>query len=354
MSKHWSIQKLWNELVTEERVIEPKDYIRGSDIGKPLLERYLKMRGIQYTNPFESRILRVFDCGNIFEQEVMVRMFELLGLLVTTQDEVVNELPGMLRVVGHHDPMVGGKIDVESAMEKINSPNISDWMRLRATALLKKMVETYPDGLNEIITEIKTVNSRAFWAHKNVDPETGFFKGYHHHKLQLFNYLKARNHPEGRLFYISKDDLTLMETSVFLTDKNLEEEWLADIKSMTDMWNRGKEMDKSGQGELVYDSGLQRYVIAPWLQEYMPESIVFNEDKGEWELNWEVGRSNYLTLLTGYANTDEWESATWSELKKKNMSPCKGCEKEFTLKTLNKKDGYCAKCAKEKIKKETR
>lgn len=344
-SKTWSIQGIWNELVTEERKMEPREYVRGSEIGRSFLERYLKMKGVPFTNHFDSRILRVFDVGHIFEEDVMLRIFNLLGLVIGTQDEVRVEIPGLLPMVGHHDPRLGGKIDLEKVKENVNQPGVTEWMRARTLVLAEKLAKEYPNGLEDIITEMKTINSRAFWAHKNMDPETGFFKGYPHHRLQCWGYLKGKNHPRGRLFYMSKDDLTLFETPVLLNDTKLEEEWMADIHGMTMVWEKGKEMKKVGQDMPVLGED-GKYHLPAWLQEMVPENIVYNEDKEKWELNWEIGRSNYLTLWTGFETTDAWEKANLKELRNKNRGECKDCKKEFSFATLKKYDGLCGRCHK--------
>ncbi len=319
----WSIQSIWNELVTEERVPAKRSYIRASEIGKPYLDRYLTMHGVKPTNPFTARILRVFDSGKIFETEVVERMFRLLGLLITSQDEVVVKMESLLPIIGHHDPKVGGKINEKQATQAINDPSVSPWMQARATRVMKKLLEMHPKGLKILITEIKTVNSMAFWAPKNKDPLTGFFKGYDNHKLQLFTYLLGSNHPEGRLFYISKDDLTIMESPVYLANQSLREKWFTDIAEMTRIYKLNKE---------------------PEVEPY----VVYNPDKGEFEPNWHVGRSSYLTLITGFPDQDTWEKSLSPELRHLNSKPCKGCDKMFTLATLSKHDGYCSRCFKKK------
>lgn len=371
----WSIQTIWNELITEDRKMEPRDYVRGSELGRNYLERYLKMKGVPFTNKFEARILRVFDCGHIFEEDIMLRIFNLLGLVIGTQDEVRVEMPGLLPMVGHHDPQLGGKIDLDVVRQNLKAtikierpaildddgniikeasveeiPAVTEWMKNRVWELAKKLKKQYPNGLENIITEMKTVNSMAFWAHKNQDEETGFFKGYPHHLLQCWGYLKGKNHPRGRMFYMSKDDLTLMERPVLLSDKELEAKWVADVHGMTLMWERGKEMKLKGQDMPILKD--DKMTLPDWMMEYAPEPIVFNENKNLWELNWEVGRSNYLTLMTGFENTDAWEAAMKEELKKKNTGTCPICSKEFSLGTLNKYKGYCGRCSKIKVKKE--
>ena len=318
---NWSIQQIWNELNAKDRVTKPRDYIRASEIGKPFLERYLAMRGVQPTNPYPARVRRIFDCGLIFE-DVVERMFRMLGLLIDAQTEVKLQLDGMLPIVGHYDQRVGGKINKTMALQAIGSASNPEWLRTRAEALLERLIQQHPEGLRTLITEIKSVNSMAFWAHKNMDKETGFFKGYPNHKLQILTYLMATGENEGRLFYISKDDLTLMETSIFKDDEKLKMIWEEDIKEMTHFYK-------------------EKIEPAP------PENFTFQEDKGWWDFNWQIERSPYFTLMTGKATVEEWQGSLRDELKRKNTTDCKGCQKPFMLQTLVKNKGRCKKCSDE-------
>lgn len=318
----WSISSLWNNLITDDWPIKPRNYIRASEIGKPFLDRYLAMKGVAPTNPFQARIKRVFDCGLIFEDAVE-RIFRMLGILISSQTEVRVDVDGFLPVIGHYDQRVGGQINIEKAKEAIANENTPLWMKARAEKLLNELVNTYPNGLQTLISEIKSVNSMAFWAHKNIDPKTGFFKGYDHHKLQIYTYLLATGEEQGRLFYVSKDDLTLLETSILKIDIALKTEWEEDIAQMTKYYKENIEPEK-------------------------PADIVWLEDKKYWGFNWMVERSNYFSLITGKETVEEWQNLLRDELKKKNTTECKGCKKPFMLQTLNKNDGYCGKCAKKK------
>lgn len=322
----FTIQSLWNELILDDWPIKPRDYIRASEIGKPFLDRYLTMKGVPPTNPFPARVKRIFDCGLIFEDAVE-RIFRLLGILIDSQATVRVKRDGLLDVVGHYDQKIGGKVDISQAQEAINHSVTPDWMKRRATKLSEELARQHPQGFETLISEIKTVNSMAFWAHKNIDPATGFFKGYDHHKLQILTYLLGTGEEQGRVFYISKDDLTLMETVVMKHNKPLNEAWETDITQMTKYYKENKEPDK-----------------AP--------DLVWNEEKKLWGYNWEISRSTYFSLITGKKTVEAWENDLKDELKKLNTANCLKCEKPYTRQTLNKNKGYCAKCSKiEKQKK---
>jgi hypothetical protein len=343
---HWRISDLWNNLITVDPTPEPRDYIRASELGASYLDRYLKMKGIPFTNPYSSRTQRIFACGNIFEH-IVETVFRSLGILVDGQAEVKVETRGNLPVIGHYDHMVGGKIDIEKAkkildkelfnsvIEKIRVIDEDmadfitflypgDWFRNRALGMAEYLNTKYPDGMKVLIAEIKSVNSRAFWGHKNIDPDTGLFKGYENHKLQLYTYLKGTDQNEGRRFYVSKDDLTLMESILFVDNEKVKEAWEQDVATMTKFYREDREPDK-------------------------PVDFIYNSDKNVWEYNWEIARSPYFTLITGMKDEKEWRSALRNEYRKINTAECDGCKKPFTLATLNKNSGFCGKCTKKPL-----
>lgn len=320
INNEWSIEKIWNDLITEERKIAPRSFIRASELGKAYLDRYLAMKGVQPTNKFPPRVLRIFDVGNIFETEVIERIFKLLGIFISTYREVYIQKNDYLPVIGHHDAKVGGVIKKEQALININHESVSPWLKLRATALLKKLLKEYPHGLRILTTEIKTVNSRAFWAPKNQDKNTGFFKGYPWHKLQIWTYLQTDDN-DGRIFYISKDDLTLKEDPIKRDDKEIEELWMRDVSRMTRYYK--KNIEPPPEKDIIYD----------------PE-------RGEYVLNWKIARSSYFTKITGFTVVEDWEKKFMGELHKKNTQKCLKCRKPFQLSTLNQYNGLCGRCFK--------
>ncbi len=316
----WSIENIWNNLITNERQQEPRNYIRASELGKSYLDRYLAMKGIKRDTPYSPRILRVFDSGNIFEIEVMERIFKLLGIFISTNREVYIKRGNYLPIIGHHDPKVGGTINYHQALTNIGRDDVSPWLKLRATALLERLMKEYPHGMRVLTTEIKTVNSQAFWAKKNKDDKTGFFKGYPWHKLQLWTYLQTDEN-DGRIFYISKDDLTIKEQNVSRNDKEIEKLWKKDIGKMTYYYRKNIEPPPE-------------------------KDIIFNEEKGEYVLNWKVGWSPYFKRITGFSVLEDWQKKFEGELKRYNTKKCIKCRKPFQLSTLKMHDGICGRCFK--------
>ena len=279
--QNWSISDIWNTKVSiQQRPAKKRDYINASDMGGAYLDRYLKMAGTEPSNAYDERVLRIFNAGNIFEW-IILKVFREAGILQSSQDWL--EVPATkehLKVIGRPDAIVGGLPSWDTARENIMKEDFPDWLKEMSVKFIAELEKKYPKGLRPVIAEIKSVNSMAFWAHKNRD-ESGVFKGYPHHKLQLLTYLLA--HPEikqGKLFYISKDDLCLQETDVNITE-DLLKIWNEDVKQMTKYYLTKTKPPKE-------------------------EDVVFNEQKGKWEENWKMGRSNYLTLITGLKK-EVWE-----------------------------------------------
>ena len=109
-AESWLIQDTWNDAFLEDaRVVEPRNYIRASEIGKAFLDRYYQMNGVQYSDKFDARTLRVFETGNIFEWIVRLVLIRA-GILRSEQKEVTIEgIDGVLPIIGHYDFVAGGE-----------------------------------------------------------------------------------------------------------------------------------------------------------------------------------------------------------------------------------------------------
>lgn len=302
----WSIQDIWNKkVVSNQRPPKVRDYISASDIGSPFIDRYYKMKGLAPTNPFDERTLRIFDAGKNWEQ-MLVRIFKMAGILISTQNAI--EIPATkdkLKVIGFLDCILGGKPDpvqakkaIQETLARFGLDEKDEFMEQRALGLVDELSKQFPKGLSPIVAEIKSVNSMAFWAHKNADSK-GYFKGYPHHKLQLLTYLLGKPTDdegnvitEGRMFYVSKDDLCLQETEVKM-DQRLLALWEQDIKTMTKY--------------------IQDDVVPP-----VEDDIIWNEDKKSYEINWRVGRSPFLTKIKKMSK-DQWEMKANSEARKMTL-----------------------------------
>lgn len=264
----WSFYSIWNESLEEGRptkILEPRQKIWASELGGSMIDRYLKMTGVQPTNPPNPRSLRKFEAGNIWEA-IVGYVLKRAGILQSKQDWIQYQYEGLLPVSGKLDFIGGGKPDYEKAFSTIQKEFA--WLPEfigRATAnIIQTLKEKYPDGLVDIVLEIKSCSSFMFevYEKKSASPQ---------HKLQLFHYLKCKNMPEGHIVYISKDDARMLEIGV-LNPSLVEDDYKKDIEQMT-------------------------YFIKQKEQPPLEKPIVFDKMMESFSANWKVGYSNYLTML---------------------------------------------------------
>jgi hypothetical protein len=278
--KSW-LQDIWNEtLISQEYEVKARDYIRASEVGGSMLDRWYKMTGVKPTNPYTARTLRVFEAGNLFEW--LVRLILVRSGLLTAHQQKI-EVAGdreCLPVFGRLDFVGGGKPNFEEA-EKIvpllKSLYFPERMLTVADKVIETLMEKFPEGLPQFLYEVKSINSMVFWRKDRM-----LEKPYPHHTLQLYTYLKGTGMKEGRIIYISKDDLTIAEFSV-VPDEELERKWRDDVLEIS------------------------RYIKTKTKPEPEPY-IKFNPDSRKFEANWQVARSNYFELITGEKDQGEWES----------------------------------------------
>ncbi len=300
----WSVANVWNELLGLSKRYPPKkrDYLSPSDIGKSYWLRYQKMMGVPETNPFEDRVLRIFAAGDEFHH-LMRNVFRACGILLKSEEwSVIPPTDKTLKILGKYDVIAGGIANVEQAKKYCEEWNFSDFVAQRTIMMAEKLKEMYPVGMPKLLYEVKSINSMAFWNKKDY-----LQQAYPHHTLQCYMYLKAENLPEGRVLYISKDDLMTAEFAVHLDDEKLKEIVQKDMEEMTAFIDNKQEPPKpeylsfNPRGKIRFQRNKEKYII-----------------EGNWEANWEVSRSTYFTLLTGFKEVKEWEATLKSELKEKN------------------------------------
>lgn len=190
----FTIQDLINEAVRQDRKNVKQSFWHPSALGSCLTGAYLIRKGIA-EKKFDDRTLRVFNVGRMFE--------DWLSTLLIKQDVDFRTQIGL-----------GGKIENETLVpsEKKESE-----------------IAGYADlMINGVVYEIKSKHSRGLQYTPN-----------YHHKLQLWTYLKCLGKPEGRLLYLSKDDLRVKEYSVFLNDEGLEAEVVRELKVLNEAWKQG-------------------------------------------------------------------------------------------------------------------
>jgi len=271
----WSFFQIWNESLEEGRPNKPtlpREKIWASELGGAYVDRYLKMTGVEPSNPFTPRALRKFEAGNIWEA-IVGYVLRRAGILIKSQEWLKYQYDGLLPVTGKLDFIAGGKPNYDVAMSVIVKE--LDWLPefiSRATKLIvKRLIEQYPDGLEHIILEIKSCSSFMFERYEKNESDIK-------HRLQNFHYLKAKNMPEGHIVYISKDDARMIEVGVF-NPSPIENDYKQDITDMT-QYLKNKERPP------------------------LEKPIVFN---GRFSANWRIAYSPYLIYLYNLKTQKEFD-----------------------------------------------
>lgn len=270
----WSFATIWNEsvLLKPERPVTPRDHIWASEIGGSYVDRYLKMMGVPPTNTSGVRSLRKFDAGNIWEWIVGI-ILRRAGILIDEQKWLSYQYPGLLEVTGRLDFLAGGKPDWEKSKQEIHSLTLPDFITRKADAIIDNFSQKYPNGLDEIILEIKSAASPSF------DRYDSTHKPEFKHKMQAFHYLKAKNMHEAHIVYVCKDDARIAEFAVF-NEPSTEALYKQDIEQMS------------------------KYYFAKE-QPPIEKTVLF--ENGKFKKNWRVGYSPYLTKLYGFKDTGEYD-----------------------------------------------
>ncbi len=171
---------------------------QASKIGMCLAGVYLERMGVPRLEPLDSRVKRVFQCGNLFEEYVVTQIQKAEIAKVETQLRIEDPT---LDVTGYAD------------------------LKLE-----------YLDGSVEI-GEVKSQNSRAFWYMIGGKGRPGE-GAYEHHKMQILLYMHILKIPNGRLIYVSKDDLCIQEYPITIEDPALQKA-LDNIAILNNAWKTG-------------------------------------------------------------------------------------------------------------------
>ena len=312
--ENWSIQFLWNSELTlgrKDRILEKRFRIWASELGKSHYERYLKMNAVAPDFDYEERVLRKFEAGNFFERLIG---FVLMSSGLLKFDNKWHQIPedeNHLAISVKPDFIAGGKPDWIEVCADLQTNLLFDLMPNLARIskrLVEHLSEKYPDGLKDLVYEIKSVNSMVFWQKKDY-----LQQAYPHHQLQCFAEMKATGLPEGRMLYISKDDLTVAEFPLYLNDEKLNEDYETDVKKMTEYIRKGIEPPKppniifDPKKRLRFQKNKEKRVITGCFVE-----------------NWEIQWSNYISHITGFTGKTQaevvakWKASIAEELKQKN------------------------------------
>lgn len=312
--EEWALVGIWNQELTfgrKEREPYSRNIIWASEIGKDIYERWLKMTAVKPDFDYDDRTLRKFEAGNFFER-ILAFVLVVAGILINdNKSYVIPADNDHLEVHVRPDFIAGGKPNWEEARKRVSEellfklmPNLG---RI-AEQLVEKFSKQYPNGLKIMSFEAKSLNSQVFWSKKDYLQEA-----YPHHIMQTFTEMKATGLPEGRIVYLSKDDLTMAEFALFLNSEKLNEMYENDVRAITKHIREGTEPPKPEN--IVFDPRAK---------------IKFQKDKkpytidGAYVSNWQISWSNYITRITGIKGkkqsevSEKWEKSIAGELKKKN------------------------------------
>jgi hypothetical protein len=286
---NWGFSKIWNESLLEkqERPMKKRDNLWASELGKSPIDIWLKLRATPMTNPPNSRSLRKFEAGNVFEWIVSL-ILKRAGILKSSQHWSEFQYPGLLRVSGKADFIAGGKVDERMFHSELQGLELPDVFMRAGERIVNYLSETYPDGLDEMPLEIKSVSSFMFEAMERTQRASRI------HRLQAFHYLKSENRPKANLVYICRDDLRMMEFPI-LNPSPVEDEYRAAIE------------------------GISKYHLDD-VRPPLELPITFDEDIAKFAKNFNVAYSGYLTMLYGFKDQKEFDDifqpkvASWNRV----------------------------------------
>lgn len=189
---------------------------RASNIGMCLRRQWMEAMKIPHTNEPDARSLRRFLIGDV-TAEALLKAFWHLGVLrhpeVPWGEELAMYDPE-LRVGGHVDAIIGGKIEAPGEDVKEETRKFLVYVRT-------KLTEAYGPELPMTGVEFKTTNSRSWWhAAKQNRPVAG-----EHQILQAATYdILAQSTQKVQvdrwvIACVSKDDCMIDEAGVTLGHK---------------------------------------------------------------------------------------------------------------------------------------
>lgn len=274
--QNWGIDTIWNKsaLEREERKTEPRDRIWASELGKSPVDIYLKMKGVEQSNPPNARSLRKFEAGNIWEWIVSL-ILSRSGILQDAQRWTSYQYDGLLQVTGRLDFFAGGKPDYERATRELSELMLPDIFIRAGKNIASGLAKKYPDGLDTKIIEVKSISSFMFEQLEKENTATS------NHRLQLFHYLKAEDISDGLIMYICKDDCRMLEVPI-TNPSAVEDEYRGEIEKISKYYYANE-------------------------QPPLEQPIEFNQDTKRFSKNWRIAYSGYLTHLYGFKNQKEFD-----------------------------------------------
>lgn len=277
---NYNLDTLWNATVySKQKPAEARDYQWASEMGGPLVDRYLKMKGIEPSNPPNMRSLRKFDAGSLTEWVVRI-VLSRAGIIKDTQERVIVEYPDLLKVSGKLDFLIGGKIDLERAKAEIEILGLPESIKQASLYIAENLYSMY--GGVELPTKVIEVKSCSSFVMDRMEKDEMPIK---RHVYQVFHYMKGLNLP-GEIAYICRDDLR-MKCFSFEPTAELERMYVSDLMAITKFYNDDVRPD------------LEPLIIL---------------ENGRFSKNLDVEYSGYLTMLYGFETPRDYSDSVKSKV----------------------------------------
>lgn len=221
------LDRIWNEVAYKEnRPLVKRGYCYASEIGGAMYDRVLKMNAVEYTNPPNTRSLRKFLAGNIWEY--VVKQVLLASGVFKKEEVKCDSVPyeGLVAVHGRFDFHVGGAIDIDHALHELKNMNAPEYLYILGEKIIYglKGVE-----FEESIFELKSCSSFA------MDKLERTNAPLYNNESQAY-YYKRSTKKDAQLCYICKDDNRMKQFSIGDCERQLHQ----DLKTISEYLGNGE------------------------------------------------------------------------------------------------------------------
>lgn len=280
--KGTSLSEIWNRAVVskEERQLKVRNYAWASEMGYPLIDRYMKMTAITPTNPPNERAKRKFFAGNMFEW-IVWSVFNMAGVVISKQEEVWVK-DGALDVKGKSDFLIGGTPDFEKARKELIGYPMPDDIKWFFEKIIADMEINFSEDIPVCIKEIKSVSS--FMMDKVIAGGA-----IPQHQLQLLHYQMGLGLNRGSICYIGREDCQLREFDIEDIE-GLKKRYYAELTVLKGYLDAGEVPPKE-------------------------ELIIWD---GKFSKNFGVEYSGYLTHLYGFETPEQYRDEVASKISRWN------------------------------------
>ncbi len=306
----------WNAgFIEPEREMTPRDYLWASELGNAPIDLFLRLKATPPSNPPNERSKRKMSAGVKWEF-LIEQILKSAGILLESQQRCEHQYPGMLKVTGKMDFLIGGRCNEQQAFEYLNGGQlyIDHFTKQAAINIIEYYAKTYPDGFDPRPVEFKSISDYA------MDEMEKSEKPIERNVMQLFHYLISNDYSVGTLSYMNRNDCRMMEFPV-MRSAEIEERYKAKIALIS------------------------KYVLADEMPLKEP-LIFFDELQGKFTKNLNVSWSNYLTMLYGFQEPREYDepygkmAGNWNRIMQRVVSGAKMTDKNNVVLAEIEAAGY--------------